>query len=232
MKSTIAGITVIAALVPAVASARTVANFRSQTIAILRHIVDLQQQLISVLQAEVSQFQANVQQPAATASSQQRAAPVPTARSAQMTTTSDVRRGSSSISVITSADAGSIVQGTALTISWQTSNAPAGSAVALMPQKALTGHIFDPIASALPTSGSHTWHVPIFVMQPIPCAPDITGGCIGSMNPTTYKIVARLYTPADANLTEFGPGKTYPTWIAWTESDAFTMLAAPAVPSK
>ena len=69
-------------------------------------------------------------------------------------------------------------------------------------------------------------------MQPIPCAPDITGGCIGSMNPTTYKIVARLYTPADANLTEFGPGKTYPTWIAWTESDAFTMLAAPAVPSK
>jgi hypothetical protein len=154
------------------------------------------------------------------------------ARTAQMTTTSEVTSVSSSSSVITSADGGSIVQGTALTISWQTRNAPAGSAVALMPQKALTGHIFDPIASALPTSGSYTWHVPIFVMQPIPCAPDITGGCIGSMNPTTYKIVARLYTPADANLTEFGPGKTYPTWIAWTESDAFTMLAAPAVPSK
>ena len=65
-----------------------------------------------------------------------------------MTTTSDVSGLSSSISVITSADGESIVQGTALKISWQTSNAPAGSAVALMPEKALTGHIFDPIATA------------------------------------------------------------------------------------
>jgi hypothetical protein len=143
-----------------------------------------------------------------------------------MTTISDVAGLSSSISVITSADGGSIVQGAALTISWQTSNAPAGSAVALMPEKALTGHIFDPIATALPTSGRYTWHVPIFVPEPIPCAPDLTGGCVGSMNPTTYKIVVRLYTPVDANLTEFGPGKTYPTWIAWTESREFTMLAA------
>ena len=173
------GIIVIAVLVPAVASAKTVADFRSQTIAILRHIVDLQQQLISVLlQAQVTHLQANVQQPAITAS-QQRAAPVPTAQTTQMTTTSDVTNFSSSISVITSADGGSIVQGTALTISWQTSNASAGSAVALMPQKALTGHIFDPIASALPTSGSYTWHVPIFVNEPIPCARDLTGGCIG-----------------------------------------------------
>ena len=155
------------------------------------------------------------------------------ARTAQMTTTSDVTGPSSSISVITSADGGSIIQGAALTISWQTSNAPAGSAVALFPQKAITEHVFDPIATALPTSGRHVWQIPIFVMQPIPCAPDITGGCVGSMNPgTTYRILARLYTPRDANLTEFGPGKIHPTWIAWTESDAFTMLGAPAVPSK
>ena len=154
------------------------------------------------------------------------------ARTAQMTTISDVTGLSSSISVITSADGGSIVQGAALTISWQTSNAPAGSAVALMPQKALTGLIFDPIATALPTSGRYTWHVPIFVNEPIPCAPDRTGGCVGSMNPTTYKIVGRLYTPVDANLTEFGPGKTYPTWIAWTESREFTMLAASAGQAK
>jgi hypothetical protein len=154
-------------------------------------------------------------------------------RTAQMTTTSDVTGLSSSIGVITSANGGSIVQGAALTISWQTSNAPAGSAVALFPQKAITEHVFDPIATALPTSGRHVWQIPIFVMQPIPCAPDITGGCVGSMNPgTTYRILARLYTPRDANLTEFGPGKIHPTWIAWTESDAFPMLAAPAVPSK
>ena len=149
-----------------------------------------------------------------------------------MTATSDVTGLSSSISVITSADGESIVQGTALKISWQTSNAPAGSAVALMPEKALTGHIFDPIATALFTGGSYTWHVPIFVNEPIPCAPDLTGGCIGSMNPTTYKIVARLYTPADASLTEFGPGKTHPIWITWTESREFTMLAASVGPTK
>jgi hypothetical protein len=204
MKSTIASITVAAVLVPAVASARTIADFRSQTTTFCATLL----------------------------SSQLRAAPLPLARIAQMTTTSDVTGLSSSISVITSADGGSIVQGAALTISWQTTNAPAGSAVALMPQKALTGHIFDPIATALPTSGSYTWHVPIFVTEPIPCAPDLTGGCIGSMNPTTYKIVARLYTPADANLTEFGPDKIYPTWITWTESRGFTMLAASAVPAK
>jgi len=144
----------------------------------------------------------------------------------------DITSSAPLIRVATSADGGSVVQGDALTVSWQTSNAPAGSAVALMPQKALTGHIFDPIATALPTSGRYTWQIPIFVMQPIPCAPDITGGCVGSMNPTTYKIVARLYTPVDANLTEFGPGKTYPTWIAWTESNEFTMLAADAGPAK
>ena len=152
LNSTMAGITVTAVLLPAVASAGS-------------H---------------------HVRQPA----------PLPSARTAQMTTTSDVSGLSSSISVITSADGESIVQGTALKISWQTNNAPAGSAVALMPEKALTGHIFDPIATALPTGGSYTWHVPIFVNEPIPCAPDLTGGCIGSMNPTTYKIVARLYTPA------------------------------------
>ena len=139
----------------------------------------------------------------------------------------DITASDSLISVTTSADGGSIVQGTTITVSWKTSNAPAGSAVALFPKKAVTEHVFDPIAIALPTSGRHVWQIPIFVMQPIPCAPDITGGCVGSMNPgTTYRILARLYTPQDANLTEFGPGKIHPTWIAWTESDAFTMLAA------
>ena len=134
--------------------------------------------------------------------------------------------GHPSIRVTTSADDGSVRQGGSVIISWESYNAPPESAVALFPEKAVTGRIFTTIASALPTSGSFTWQIPIFVMPPVPCAPDITGGCIGSMNPTTYKIVARLYTPVDANLTEFGPGKTYPAWVAWTESNEFTMLAA------
>jgi hypothetical protein len=133
---------------------------------------------------------------------------------------------SPSIRVTTSADGADVRQGGSLTISWQSSNPPPGSAVALFPEKALTGLVFAPIATALPPNGSYTWQIAIFVMPPVSCAPDITGGCVGSMNPTTYKIVARLYTPADANLTEFGPGKTHPTWIAWTESNEFTMLTA------
>jgi hypothetical protein len=52
-------------------------------------------------------------------------------------------------------------------------------------------------------------------------------GCVDSMNPTTYKIVAPLYAPVDANLTAFEPGTTYPTWIASTDRE-FTMLAASA----
>jgi hypothetical protein len=135
---------------------------------------------------------------------------------------------SPAISVTTSVDGKSIHQGHAVTISWETRNGPAGSAVALFPEKTVTGLLFAPIATSLPTSGRYTWHVPIFVMQPIPCAPDITGGCVGSINPgTSYKIVARLYTPADASFVELGPTKPYPVSLAIGESGQFTMLAAP-----
>ena len=138
----------------------------------------------------------------------------------------DDAMGGLRLSVTTSRDGSSVAQGGELGISWRTSNPPSGSAVALFPQKMLTGHVFDPIASALPTSGHYVWQIPIFVMQPAPCAPDVTGGCIGSLNPTTYRIVARLYTPTHANLTEFGPDKVHPTWIARAETGEFAMLTA------
>jgi hypothetical protein len=133
-----------------------------------------------------------------------------------------------SISLATSADGKSIHQGDTIIITWQSINSPPGAGVALFPQKTLTGHIFAPITTSLPVSGSSTWQVPIYVSLPIPCAPDRTGGCIGSMNPgTTYRIVARLYTPSDADFFEYGPTKTYPTYIAAAESSEFVMLAAP-----
>jgi hypothetical protein len=48
------------------------------------------------------------------------------------------------------------------------------------------------------------------------------------MNPgTAYRIVARLYTPSDADFFEYGPTKTHPTYIAAAESGEFVMLAAP-----
>jgi hypothetical protein len=133
-----------------------------------------------------------------------------------------------SISLATSADGKSIHQGDTIIITWESINSPPGAGVALFPQKTQTGHIFDPIKTSLPASGNYTWQVPIYVSLPIPCAPDRTGGCIGSMNPgTRYRIVARLYTPSDADFLEYGPTKTYPTYIAAAESGEFVMLAAP-----
>jgi len=134
----------------------------------------------------------------------------------------------SSISVSTSADGKSVQQGNTVLISWQSTNAPVGSAVALFPVKELTGHVFDPIATSLPTSGSYNWRVPIYVIQPIACAPDRTGGCVGSMNPgTTYKMFARLYTPVDAEFMELRTTKTSPSYISSAQSGVFAMLSAP-----
>jgi hypothetical protein len=53
-------------------------------------------------------------------------------------------------------------------ITWQSINPPPGAGVALFPQKAVTGHIFDLITTSLPASGSYTWQVPIYVSLPIP----------------------------------------------------------------
>jgi hypothetical protein len=133
---------------------------------------------------------------------------------------------SAAISVTAPHEGAIVRQGDTIEISWQSSNAPARSAVALFAEKIATGKIFDPIAIALPLTGNYRWRVPVYVPQPVSCAPDVTGACIGDMNPgTIYKIVARLYSPADAEFSEFGPTKRYPTFHAWSESGAFTMLA-------
>jgi hypothetical protein len=134
---------------------------------------------------------------------------------------------SPSISVSTSVRADGVRQGETIIISWQSTDAPDGSAVGLWPMKAVTGRIFDAIASGLPVAGSHPWQIPVFEMPPIACAPDITGGCVGSMNPdTTYRIVAWLYTPSDASVAERGPGKVHPAVVALAESAVFAMLPA------
>ncbi len=134
---------------------------------------------------------------------------------------------SAAITVSTSAESGSVRQGDILTIKWESRNAPPGSAVALWPLKALTDRLFSPLADGLPTNGGYQWLVPLTVPQPVPCAPDRTGGCAGSMNPgTTYKIVARLYVPRDADVTQVGGGKTYPTFVAVAESRPFEILPA------
>jgi hypothetical protein len=116
-----------------------------------------------------------------------------------------------SIGLATSADGKSIHQGDTIIITWQSSNSPPGAGVALFPQKALTGHIFRPITTSLPASGSYTWQVPIYVSLPIPCAPDRTGGCIGSMNPgTTYRSLRGSTLRATLISWNMGPPRPIP----------------------
>jgi hypothetical protein len=216
-----ASLVALAILLPTVSAACTIARLQSHPNGLLERVLDFPQDFgrqLSHLQEEL----------------RRRYLPASSATSVQPTTffmsTSHAQTlpASPTISVATSVDGKSIHQGHAITISWETGNAPVGSVVALFPEKVVTGLLFPPVATSLPTSGSFAWQVPVFVMQPIPCAPDITGGCVGSMNPgTTYKIVARLYTPADSSFTEPGPTKPYPVVLATAESGEFKMLAAP-----
>jgi hypothetical protein len=135
---------------------------------------------------------------------------------------------SAAISVTAPHEGAIVRQGDTIEISWQSSNAPAGTAVALFPEKKLTGRIFDPIATGLPTKGSLNWRVPVFSPQPIACAVDVTGACAGDMNPgTMYRIIARLYSPPNADFPEFGKGKgkIQAIYHAWAGSGTFTMIA-------
>src|SRR5262249_39188788 len=59
----------------------------------------------------------------------------------------DITAADCVISVTTSAAGGSVGQGTTLTIWWQTSDAPAGSAVVLFSPYAVPQHIFPQIAT-------------------------------------------------------------------------------------
>ena len=85
-------------------------------------------------------------------------------------------------------------QGEVLEIRWNGSNVPDGTVASLFPVKVLTGHVLDPIAQSLPPNGRLSWRVPVFRPQPIMCAVDPTGGCVGNMNPgTKYRILIQLY---------------------------------------
>jgi hypothetical protein len=217
----VANVLIISAmLVPAVSAAHRIANLQSHPSALPGQIVKVPHHS----RAQLPQLQEELKHCHSRASSPTSVQP---ARLFTSTSRAQTLPASPTISVNTSVDGKSIHQGHAVTISWQTTNAPPESAVALLPEKSITGHRFAPITTSLPANGSYIWLVPIFVMQPIPCAPDITGGCVGSMNPgTSYRIIARLYTPSDADLIEFGPTKTYPTYLATAESATFTMLPA------
>jgi hypothetical protein len=83
---------------------------------------------------------------------------------------------SPSNNLATSADGKSIHKCDTIVITWQSINPPRS----VSPEGAY-GH-FSTDHTSLTASGSYTWQVPIYVSLPIPCAPDRTGGCVGSMN--------------------------------------------------
>ena len=125
-----------------------------------------------------------------------------------------------SISVTTSADGASVREGGTLIISWTSENAPDRSAVALIPEKTITGHRFLPIAEGLPSSGSYQWRVPTDRSSADrSCRQDATGGCTGAINPgTTYRIIARLYV---GEAVSSGAGTA---WLTDAVSGSFRLL--------
>ena len=58
------------------------------------------------------------------------------------------------LSVATSSDGKSAHQGHEITISWEASNAPADSAVALFPRKVVTALLLPPLATSLPRAAA------------------------------------------------------------------------------
>jgi len=140
--------------------------------------------------------------------------------------------GTPSISV--SESPSSVVQGSApvktdgstLSISWNSQNAPAGSAVGLWLMKS-DGTNLGLIAGHQSVNGNYNWPVP--GMQ---C--DSSGSCsvladspnVYFTNPGSYYIVAKLYTPAKAFLGGYPPpNPTYPTNLSTSNSATFTITA-------
>ncbi len=117
-----------------------------------------------------------------------------------------------------------VKQGEGLTISWDSQNAPTGSAVSLWLVKSSGGNL-GLIARNQLTNGTFNWQVPgsrcsssgvcsILVDSPAAYYTDVG----------TYWIVGNIYTPADAYLGGYGPANpTYPTYLATATSSLFNI---------
>lgn len=118
----------------------------------------------------------------------------------------------------------SVKQGEGLAISWDSQNAPTGSAVSLWLVKS-SGERLGLIAGNQPVSSTFSWQVPgprcnssgvcaILVDSPAAYYTDVG----------TYWVVGNIYTPADAYLGGYGPANpTYPTYLATATSSLFNI---------
>ncbi len=134
-----------------------------------------------------------------------------------------------SITVTTPSGGQSIMQGSALSISWNSQNAPAGSAVAIyiVPTSSTASANSFPyfLQSGLPTSGSFSFQTPPASGF---CAsggtPAYCGSSLYATGPS-YQIVAKLYTPSTAMFQGTNIVPT-PTYLASANSNTFTIITS------
>ena len=117
---------------------------------------------------------------------------------------------SGNASIVVNVNAGSVAQGATLPISWQSSNAPSSSSVALWLINVQSGTIY-PLAATLSTTGTLNAMIPALASQ-------------GTVPPVgSYVVLGKIYTPSDAILTG-----TTPTYVALAQSGTFNITSSSA----
>ena len=105
------------------------------------------------------------------------------------------------LTLICSGEESRLRAGDTLSIRWAGRNVPDGARVTLAVEKLATRHRLTPFATALPPSGALVWRIPVPEHSGRPCVQDLTGGCVGDMNPNTrYAVTALLWRPRPGGL--------------------------------
>jgi hypothetical protein len=103
---------------------------------------------------------------------------------------------SAPLSVSSSADNGSVAHGGSVTVTWSSSNPPAGSAVSLWLVNKQTQAANAVIVGGLAVNGVYTWNVPSIGAT---CNPEASNVCASDLTQgDSYAIEAVLYTPSNA----------------------------------
>ena len=104
--------------------------------------------------------------------------------------------GTAPITVSSNIDGSILVHGDPVSITWSSTNPPAGSSMSLWLVNIQTQRAQAVIAGGLAPSGTYTWHTPALGAA---CNPNASNVCDTDLvNGTTYAIEAILYTPSNA----------------------------------
>lgn len=145
------------------------------------------------------------------------------------TTASSLGVTAPTLTLLTPSANARVLRGTSMSVRWSASSTPAGAAVALWLLRSDTNETIGLLAKGLAAIGTHAWQVPppgarcdranpidcISLFAGIACPSDSIAVCASSVVDGSYRIVARLYTPATAAV-----GRT------WTDSSVATFIAS------